>query len=45
MKDILWELVCRLVGKVAADNSHKWVFKESDPTIVSSWNMPVEPVR
>lgn len=40
---------CRLVGKVAADNSHKWVFrevtKESDPGFVSSWNTSMEPVR
>ncbi|KAJ4833807.1 hypothetical protein Tsubulata_041731 [Turnera subulata] len=37
----------RLVGKVAADNSHKWVFKEtpteSDPNFISSWNMTIEP--
>ncbi|CAK7347498.1 unnamed protein product [Dovyalis caffra] len=36
-----------LVGKVAADNSHKWVFKEtpneSDPNLISSWNMSIEP--
>ncbi|XP_024440479.1 uncharacterized protein LOC18104847 isoform X2 [Populus trichocarpa] len=38
-----------LVGKVAADNSHKWVFKEnpneSDPNLISSWNMSIEPPR
>ncbi|KAG6749064.1 hypothetical protein NC652_032295 [Populus alba x Populus x berolinensis] len=36
-----------LVGKVAADNSHKWVFREnpneSDPNLISSWNMSIEP--
>ncbi|KAJ8763262.1 hypothetical protein K2173_026163 [Erythroxylum novogranatense] len=36
-----------LVGKVAADKCHKWVFKEnpkeSDPNFISSWNMSVEP--
>ncbi|KAJ6675872.1 TRANSCRIPTION FACTOR MYC/MYB-RELATED [Salix viminalis] len=41
------ETGCRLVGKVAADNSHKWVFKEtpneSDPNLISSWNMSIEP--
>lgn len=36
-----------LVGKVAADNSHKWVFKEN-PTehelgLLSSWNVQVDP--
>lgn len=40
---------CRLVGKVAADNSHKWVLRdtgnESDPNFISSWNMSMEPVR
>lgn len=40
---------CRLVGKVAADNSHKWVFKETpnetDPNSISTWNMAIEPVR
>ncbi|KAF8024599.1 hypothetical protein BT93_F1696 [Corymbia citriodora subsp. variegata] len=36
-----------LIGKVAADNSHKWVSRdtgsESDPNFISSWNMPIEP--
>ncbi|EEF52355.1 uncharacterized protein LOC8288563 isoform X2 [Ricinus communis] len=36
-----------LVGKVAADNSHKWVLKktssENDPDFISSWNMSIEP--
>ncbi|XVF36331.1 hypothetical protein REPUB_Repub19eG0049100 [Reevesia pubescens] len=36
-----------LVGKVAADNSHKWVYKETpndnDPSFISSWNMSIEP--
>lgn len=40
---------CRLVGKVGADNSHKWVFRdnatESDPNLISSWNSSIEPVR
>ena len=38
----------RLVGKVAADNSHKWVFtdpsNEGDPSFISSWNVSIEPV-
>ncbi|KAK6938642.1 Transcription factor MYC/MYB N-terminal [Dillenia turbinata] len=37
-----------LVGKVAADKSHKWVFKENpnehDPNFMSSWNVSIEPV-
>ncbi|XAR61922.1 hypothetical protein NMG60_11016473 [Bertholletia excelsa] len=36
-----------LVGKVAADNSHKWVFKdsptESDPAFITSWNVSIDP--
>ncbi|WRX30935.1 Transcription factor MYC/MYB N-terminal - like 8 [Theobroma cacao] len=36
-----------LVGKIAADNSHKWVYKETpndnDPSFISSWNMSIEP--
>ncbi|XP_031259304.1 uncharacterized protein LOC116125678 [Pistacia vera] len=36
-----------LVGKIAADNSHKWVYteaiKEHDPSFVSSWNASIEP--
>ncbi|ESR47948.1 hypothetical protein CICLE_v10001451mg [Citrus x clementina] len=36
-----------LVGKVAADNSHKWVFKEatteSEPGFTSSWNASIDP--
>ncbi|XP_023524486.1 protein RICE SALT SENSITIVE 3-like [Cucurbita pepo subsp. pepo] len=36
-----------LVGKVGADNSHKWVFRdnatESDPNLISSWNSSIEP--
>ncbi|XP_050212861.1 uncharacterized protein LOC126664499 [Mercurialis annua] len=36
-----------LVGKVAADNSHKWVFKETsnerDPNFISAWNTTIEP--
>lgn len=39
---------CRLVGKVAADNSHKWVFSDSpnenDPSFSSSWNASIDPV-
>lgn len=39
---------CRLVGKVAADNGHKWVFgdrlNENDPTFISSWNVSIDPV-
>lgn len=40
--------VNRLVGKVAADSSHKWVFRdtsnEGDPNFISSWNVSIEPV-
>ncbi|GMN35084.1 hypothetical protein TIFTF001_005076 [Ficus carica] len=36
-----------LVGKVAADNSHKWVYRdpsnEGDPSFISSWNVSIEP--
>ncbi|XP_039066925.1 uncharacterized protein LOC120212814 isoform X2 [Hibiscus syriacus] len=36
-----------LVGKIAADNSHKWVYKETpndnDPKFISSWNLSIEP--
>lgn len=36
-----------LVGKVAADNSHKWVYRETpseiDDTCISSWNVPTDP--
>lgn len=36
-----------LVGKVGADNGHKWVFRdnatESDPNLISSWNSSIEP--
>ncbi|KAL4278002.1 hypothetical protein GQ457_03G039790 [Hibiscus cannabinus] len=35
------------VGKIAADNSHKWVYKETpndnDPNFISSWNLSIEP--
>ncbi|XP_049347176.1 protein RICE SALT SENSITIVE 3-like [Solanum verrucosum] len=35
-----------LVGKVAADNSHRWVFKdapnEKDSNFICSWNMSIE---
>ncbi|XP_073276352.1 uncharacterized protein [Primulina huaijiensis] len=36
-----------LVGKIAADNSHKWVFRDSPtenyPSSISSWNASVDP--
>ncbi|KAG6626490.1 uncharacterized protein LOC122296196 isoform X2 [Carya illinoinensis] len=36
-----------LLGKVAADNSHKWVFKnapnDGDPSFISSWNASIDP--
>ncbi|KAL2242097.1 UNVERIFIED_CONTAM: Protein RICE SALT SENSITIVE 3 [Sesamum indicum] len=36
-----------LVGKVASDNSHKWVFRDSstenDPNFISSWNVTIDP--
>ncbi|THG07202.1 hypothetical protein TEA_012008 [Camellia sinensis var. sinensis] len=35
------------IGKVAADNSHKWVFKdnssENDSSFITSWNVSIEP--
>jgi hypothetical protein len=38
---------CRLIGKVAADHSHKWVFKEpqeQETNLISSWNNPADSV-
>lgn len=38
---------CRLIGKVAADHSHKWVFKEpqeQEINLISSWNNPADSV-
>ncbi|KAL9269945.1 RICE SALT SENSITIVE 3-like protein, partial [Drosera capensis] len=36
-----------IIGKVAADNSHKWVFRENggdnDSSIISSWNVFIDP--
>ncbi|XP_076948634.1 protein RICE SALT SENSITIVE 3-like [Bidens hawaiensis] len=36
-----------LIGKIASDNSHKWVFEdglnEHDPSFISSWNASVDP--
>ncbi|CAA0840681.1 Serine/threonine-protein kinase WNK (With No Lysine)-related [Striga hermonthica] len=36
-----------VVGKVAADNGHKWVYKDSpkevDLSFISSWNMSIDP--
>ncbi|KAK4274663.1 hypothetical protein QN277_017854 [Acacia crassicarpa] len=36
-----------LLGKVAADNSHKWVYRdgpnEPEPSYIASWNESVEP--
>ncbi|KAI3762988.1 hypothetical protein L1987_53433 [Smallanthus sonchifolius] len=36
-----------LIGKIAADNSHRWVFKdglkEHDPSFISSWNASIDP--
>lgn len=43
-------MACRLIGKVAADNSHRWVFKDgsneqsTDPSFLSSWNATIDPV-
>ncbi|KAL3840436.1 hypothetical protein ACJIZ3_025027 [Penstemon smallii] len=38
-----------LIGKVASDNSHKWIFRDSptenDPTFISSWNVSIDPPR
>ena len=38
----------RLIGKVAADHSHKWVFKEppeqQETSLISSWNNPADSV-
>jgi hypothetical protein len=39
---------CRLIGKVAADHSHKWVFKEppeqQETNLMSSWSNPADSV-
>ncbi|KAI4316674.1 hypothetical protein L6164_024629 [Bauhinia variegata] len=36
-----------LLGKVASDNSHKWVYRdnpnESEPSYVASWNASIDP--
>ncbi|XP_052200906.1 uncharacterized protein LOC127807250 [Diospyros lotus] len=36
-----------LVGKVAADNNHKWVFRDSptenDPAFITAWNVSIDP--
>ncbi|KAF5935176.1 hypothetical protein HYC85_026305 [Camellia sinensis] len=36
-----------MVGKVAPDNSHKWVFKDNpskkDSSFITSWNVPIDP--
>lgn len=46
---ITFGIGCRLVGKVAVDNSHKWVFRDApnqgdNPNFISSWNVSTEPV-
>ena len=38
---------CSLIGKVAADHSHKWVFKEPqehEMNLISSWTNPADSV-
>lgn len=44
--DSLSLLACSLIGKVAADNSHKWVFNDTpnvnDPSFTSSWNVSLD---
>jgi hypothetical protein len=38
---------CRLIGKVAADHSHKWVFQEAQEheiNLISSWSNPADSV-
>lgn len=38
---------CRVIGKVAADHSHKWVFKEPqehETNLISSWTNPADSV-
>lgn len=38
---------CRLIGKVAADHNHKWVFKEpqeQEMNLISSWSNPADSV-
>lgn len=46
---IFLEFFDRAVGKVAADNNHKWVFRESptekDPNFNTSWNVSIDRVR
>lgn len=43
----MFEFVGRLIGKVAADHNHKWVFKEpqeQEINFLSSWNNPIDSV-
>lgn len=39
---------CRLIGKVAADHSHKWVFQEAqqehDVNLITSWSSAADSV-
>ena len=38
---------CSLIGKVAADHSHKWVFQETQEheiNLISSWTNPADSV-
>ena len=40
-------IYCRLIGKVAADHSHKWVFQEAQEheiNLISSWSNPADSV-
>ncbi|GER40191.1 serine/threonine-protein kinase WNK (With NoLysine)-related [Striga asiatica] len=46
-RSILLFSCCRVVGKVASDYGHKWVYRDSpkeiDPNFISSWNMSIDP--
>jgi len=40
--------ICRLMGKVASDKCHKWVFKEpseSEPNLANYWQSSFDAVR
>lgn len=42
-------IFCRLLGKVAADNSHRWVYSDiqngCEPNYIGSWNASIDHVR
>lgn len=47
MRACVYLRYCRLIGKVAADHSHKWVFQEAQEheiNLISSWSNPADSV-